>query len=78
MRDCHGVDEMENLECSSGSMVPNHIQVVLVWVVALFLLAIVAKSLFTKAGLVLISFKNTGLGFMMGSSLLAMLWPEHF
>ena len=51
-------------------------QVVLIWVIALFLLVMVAKSSSTRVRLVLISFKKAGSGFMMGPGLLAMLWPE--
>jgi len=67
------VDDIENSECLSGSMVLNCMQVGLVWVVTLFLLAIVASSSCTSAGSVLISFKNAGLAFMMGFGLLAMV-----
>ena len=71
---------MEYLECSSSSMVPNCIWMGMVgfWVVALFLLVIVSRSSLTRAGSVLISFKNTGLGFMTGPSVLAIFWPKWF
>jgi len=78
--DCHRVEDMKYLECLSGSTVPNCIQmgVVCFLVVALFCLAMVARSSLTRAGLVLISFKNARLGFMMGPGVLAIEWPERF
>ena len=80
MGDCRRVEDMEYLECLSGSTVPNCIQmgVVCFLVVALFCLAMVTRSSLTRAGLVLISFKNAGLGFMTGPGVLAIFWPERF
>ena len=81
MGDCRGVDDMEDSEYVSGSTVLNHIRMGVVCffgVIALVLLAIVARSSFTRAGSVLISFKNTGLGFMTGPGVLAIFWPKRF
>jgi len=72
---------MDDSEWAFGSTVPNHIRigvVCFIGVIALFLLAIVARSSFTRAGSVLISFKNAGLGFMMGPGMLAIFWPKRF